>query len=113
RGETRDAEPSDVAEPQLLREGLDLALIWPDGVRFTLTAIRDGREGVRGELTITMGGRRLSWTSFLLPSAQARETLRKKLEAIAPDVPWAEYLEEAAWRFTQAARQGEPIVTLT
>ncbi len=101
------------AEPELRREGLDLALVWPDGVRFSLTAIRDGRDGVRGELTVTRAGRRLSWTAFSQPSAQARETLRKKLEAIAPDVPWSGYLEEAAWRFTQAARQGEPIVTLT
>ena len=100
-------------EPELRREGLDLALVWPDGVQFVLTAIREGRDGVRSELTVTRGGRRLSWTAFSLPSAQARETLRKKLEAIAPDVPWAGYLEDAAWRFTQAARQGEPLVTLT
>jgi Toprim-like len=39
--------------PQLVREGLDLALAWPDGVRLALAAIRDGREGVRGELTVT------------------------------------------------------------
>jgi RecA-family ATPase len=32
---------------------------------------------------------------------------------MAPDVPWSAYLEEAAWRFTEAARQGEPIVTLS
>jgi AAA domain len=112
---TEPAEvPSDSpAGPELLREGLDLALVWPDGVRFGLTAIRDGRDGVRGELTVTRAGRRLSWTAFSLPSAQARETLRKKLEATTPDVPWSDYLEEAAWRFTQAARQGEPLVTLT
>src|SRR5207249_4549297 len=40
------------AGPELRREGLDLALVWPDGVRFSFTAIRDGREGVRGELTV-------------------------------------------------------------
>jgi hypothetical protein len=28
-------------------------------------------------------------------------------------MPWGDYLEEAAWRLTQAAREGEPIVTLT
>jgi AAA domain/Toprim-like len=115
---TADPVPGEVSsdeasEPDLRREGLDLVLVWPDSVRFVLGAIKDGRDGVRGELTVTKAGRRLSWTSFSLPSAQARETLRKKLEAIAPDVSWADYLEEAAWRFTQAARQGEPIVTLT
>lgn len=109
------AGPADAGavEPELRREGLDLSLTWPDGVGFALTAIRDGREGVRGELTVTQGARRLSWGSFALSSTQARETLRKKLEALAPEFPWREYLEGAAWRLTQAARQGEPIVTLT
>jgi hypothetical protein len=111
---TEVAAPNDRSPgPELLREGLDLALAWPGGVRFVLTAIRDGREGVRGELTVTRAGRRLSWTSFSLPSAQARDALRKKLEGIDHDMPWGEYLEEAAWRFTEAVRQGEPLVTLT
>src|SRR5439155_1273366 len=30
-----------------------------------------------------------------------------------PGPPWGDYLEEVCWRMTQAARQGEPIVTLT
>jgi hypothetical protein len=98
---------------ELRREGLDLVLVWPDGTRFSLTAIHDGREGVRGELTVTQRGRRLSWGSWSLASTQARETLRKKLHAAAPDTPWGDYLEEAAWRFTQAAREGEPLVTLS
>lgn len=100
-------------EPVLLREGLDLALTWPDGVRFLLSAIRNGRDGVRGELTVTQHTRRLSWGSLALSSTQARETLRKKLEATAPGLPWSEYLEETTFRLTQAAREGEPIVTLT
>jgi hypothetical protein len=99
---------------QLVREGLDLALVWPaERVRFALAAIRDGRDGVRGELTVTQGARRLSWGSFATASTQTREALRKKLEAAAPELPWGEYLEEVAWRLTQAARQGEPLVTLT
>jgi hypothetical protein len=101
------------AEPELRREGLDLALVWPDGTRLTLTAIRDGRDGVRGELTVHQGTRRLSWGSFSLASTQTRETLRKKLEREAPETPWGAYLEETAFRLTQAAREGEPIVTLT
>lgn len=108
-----DLGSADVAGPELRREGFDLVLTWPDGVSFALTAIRDSREGVRGELTVTQGAQRLSWGSFALSSTQARETLRKKLEATAPGPPWGEYLEETAFRLTQAARQGEPIVTLT
>jgi hypothetical protein len=100
-------------EPDLRREGFDLVLSYPDAVRFTLTAIRDGRDGVRGEMTVTHGARRLSWGSLPLSSTTSREGLRKKLEAAAPELPWSEYLEDAAFRLTQAARQGEPIVTLT
>jgi hypothetical protein len=101
------------AEPELRLEGLDLALLWPGGVRFTLTAIRDGREGVRGELTVTRESRRLSWGAFALASTQAREGLRRKLEHVEPGLPWGEYLEETAFRLSQAAREGDPIVTLT
>ena len=64
--------------------------VWPDGVRFTLSAIRDGREGVRGELTVTQDGRRLSWGALALSSTPAREALRKRLEAVAPGLPWGE-----------------------
>jgi hypothetical protein len=108
--ETADAR---ITAPELRREGFDLALVWPDGVRFTLTAIRDGREGVRGELTIAQNGHRRHWGSFALSSTSARETLRKKLEATAPGLPWGEYLEQACWQLTEEARRGEPIVTLT
>jgi AAA domain len=100
-------------EPDLRREGLDLVLAWPGAVEFHLAAIRDGRDGVRGELTVRCGGRRVSWSAWSLPSAQARESLRKKLEATDPEVPWADYLDETAYRLTQAAREGEPLVTLT
>jgi len=98
---------------ELRREGFDLVLIFPDGVRFSLTAIRDGREGVRGEVTVMRDGRRLSWGSLALSSTASREALRKKLEATAPGPPWGEYLEEMAFRLTHAAREGEPLVTLT
>lgn len=100
-------------EPELRREGFDLVLTFPDSVRFALTAIRDGRDGVRGELTVTHRDRRLSWGSLPLSSTTSREALRKKLEAAAPGLPWSDYLDETAFRLTRAARQGEPIVTLT
>jgi hypothetical protein len=100
--------------PILSREGLDLRLSWPNGgPQIALTSIRDGRDGVRGELTITHESRRLSWGAVALASTAARETLRKKLEALVPDVPWSGYLDEAAYTMTQAAREGDPLVALT
>lgn len=110
---TRRTAPAGTAEPELRREGFDLTLTWPDGLAMELGAIRDSRDGVRGELTVRHWGRRLAWGSFALASTAARETLRKKLEATIPGRPWGDYLEQAAWQFTQAARQGEPLVTLT
>ena len=100
-------------EGELERHGFDLALSWPDGVRFDLSAIRDGREGVRGELTVTVGARRLHWGALALPSTSSREAVRKKLEALAPGRTWADRLEEAVWTFAQARRAGEPIVALS
>jgi len=111
--ETTAASAAPTTEPELRREGFDLVLTFPAGVRFDLRAIRDGREGVRGELTVTHDGRRLSWGALPLSSTSARETLRKKLEAVAPGLPWSESLDDAAFRLTQAAREGEPLVTLT
>jgi hypothetical protein len=102
-----------VADGELRREGLDLAMAWRDRTRFTLAAIRDTRDGVRGELTVEQRGQRLLWGAWSLSSPQVRESLRKRLAEVAPDSPWGTYLEEAAWRFTQAAREGEPLVTLT
>lgn len=102
-----------VTPPELRREGLDLALVWPNGIRFALTAIRDGRDGVRGELTVTRQGRRLSWGAVALSSLPGREGLRKKLDALAPEIRWGEYLEETAFQLTEAARQDEPLVTPT
>jgi AAA domain len=99
--------------PKLQREGLDLTLVWPNAVRFSLTAIRDSREGVRGELIVSQNGHRISWGAIALASTRARETLRKKLERFDSELPWDDYLEEAAWTLRQAAREGEPLVALT
>ena len=97
----------------LLRQGLDLVMDWPDGASCRLSAWRDGRDGVRGELTATYAGARCSWGTWSLASTVARDSLAKRLKAHAPEVAWSAHLEEAAFRFTEAARTGEPLVTLT
>src|SRR5215472_5204780 len=110
---TRRAAPA-APEPELRRAGFDLSLRWPDGVGMELRAIRDGgRDGVRGELTVYHGSRRVSWGAVALANTTARESLRKKLAAAAAGPNWGERLEQAAWHFTEAARAGEPLMTLT
>ena len=100
------------AEGDLRREGLDLALVWPDGIRFTLSTIRDGRDGVKGQLTVTWHSRRVGWSTWTLSSLHSRREIQKELDEAAPRTTWMPYLKEAAWRFTQAVREGEPVVTL-
>jgi AAA domain len=103
-----------LAPPILSRAGLDLCLTWPNGGPcFELTGIRTGRDGVRGELTVTYETRRLSWGVFPLASIGAREALRKKLVQCEPAVPWGDRLETAAWELNHAALEGEPLVALT
>ena len=110
---TRRAAPA-APEPELRRAGFDLSLRWPDGVAMELRAIRDGgRDGVRGELMVYHGSRRVSWGAVALANTTARESLRKKLAVAAAGPNWGERLEQAAWHFTEAARAGEPLMTLT
>jgi len=103
----------DASAGQLRRIGMDLVLDWADGVTCALSAWRDGREGVKGELSVRQNGARLSWGSWALASTTAREALAKRLLSETPEIPWRAHLEEAAWRFTEAVRVGEPLTTLT
>jgi hypothetical protein len=103
-----------LGEPTLVRHGLDLALLWSAAeVRFTLHSVREGRDGVRGELGVFLGGRRLSWGMHPLSNISAREALRRKLGDLSPGQRWGEFLEDGCWRFTRAVRDGDPTETLT
>jgi hypothetical protein len=108
-GEPGTADPP---EGDLRREGLDLALVWPNGIRCTLSTIRDSRDGVKGQLTVARGGRRVGWGTWTLSSLHSRREIQKELDEAATGTIWTSYLKEAAWRFTQAVREGEPVVTL-
>jgi hypothetical protein len=100
--------------PPVIREGLDLSMTWPSGaIQMALTAVRVGKRGVEGEITIRQAARTLHWGALSLGSGPARESLVRKLRDRAPWLPWGELLEEACARFTAAARAGEPIVGLT
>ena len=110
---SRPADRSlDATAGLLLRQGLDLVMDWADGASCRLSAWRDGREGIHGELTVTLQGHRLSWGGWTLSSTTTRDTLAKRLTAQVPQVAWGAHLEDAAYRFTQAARDGSPVVTV-
>jgi hypothetical protein len=103
----------DVGEPQLQPEGLDFVLSWPGGPRFELRAVHDGSDGVHGQLGVFYRGQRLGWGNIKLASVSTRAAWRKQLESAMPGLPWRDYLEETAYRLTQAAREGEPFEVLT
>jgi len=107
-GARPESQNGDATAGLLRHEGLDLSLEWEGTVRFTLAAIRDGRDGVRAELTVWIEDRRLAWGAWTLASLQTRETFARKLTSLVSGPPWGAYLEEAAYRFTHAAREGEP-----
>lgn len=99
-------------EPELIRDGLNLALVWPD-VRFDLAAARTG-DGVRGELTVVKDGRILAWADGEnFGSVSTRWALQRALNEREPDPSWGERLTEAIRGFSKAMRVNEPTVTLT
>jgi len=99
-------------EPELIRDGLNLSLVWPD-VRFDLAAARAG-DGVRGELTVVKDGRIVGWADGEnFGSVSTRWALQRALNEREPDPSWSERLTEAIRRFSKAMRVNEPTVTLT
>jgi AAA domain len=102
----------DASAGRLIQQGLDLVLDWPDFASARLHNWRNTSDGVRGELTVTQNGVKCSWGSWNLASTTTRDALAKRLKTVSPDIPWGPHLEEAAYRFTQAARLGEPLTFL-
>ena len=98
---------------RLIQQGLDLILDWPDYATVRLQNWHNTSEGVKGELTVTQNGTKYHWSSWNLASASARTSLVKILDGLNPEVPWRAHFEEAAFRFTMKAREGEPLKVLT
>src|SRR5687768_3541794 len=106
--------PGVVGVPAFERHGDEYCMAWSfPPVTMTLTSIREGREGVRGELVVSHGGLEIHWGQLTLSSTSARETLVKKLMATRDDVPWRPMLERMCRTTALATRQGAPLVTLT
>lgn len=105
-----------VAAPTFTRHG-DEFLVQGGGADLLLTGLRDGSEGVHGELTVTCTNERgqvedVHWGRLNLASTAAREALVKKLVAVKPEIPWRSLLETACRRTATEIRQGSPTIML-
>jgi hypothetical protein len=106
--------PNVVSTPTFERHGDEYSMAWSfPAVSMTLTAIREGRDGMRGELVVSHRGLEIHWGHLALSSTSARETLVRKLQAVREDVPWRLMVERMCRTTAQAVRQGEPLVMLT
>jgi len=85
---------------------------WPDFSTARLANWRTSAQGIHGELTVSLNGIRYSWGSWQLASTTARMSLAKYLTEQNSQIPWRAHLDECAFRFTCAAREGEPLTVL-
>jgi hypothetical protein len=104
----QEAPPAEVS-----RDGDDFTYTWvPLGLEVRATRLRDGGEGVHGEIGISLDGRPLHWGRANLASLSAREGLVTKLNRIRPKIPWRDILEEVCRETAEQLRAGAPTVQL-
>ena len=103
-------------DPQVHRDGDDLTIRWiPDGLRFEISQVRHGSEGISCEVSInsTACGR-LHWGRIVLASTSARETLIRKLKSsYSLKVDWPRILDSTCRIASERLRAGSPITALT
>jgi hypothetical protein len=76
--------PTPVAE----QHGDESTMTWSNPpVVITLKGVRASHDEIKGDITITLGGSRVHWSSLALASTTAREGLVRKLVIQDPDVP--------------------------
>ncbi len=82
------------------------------GVEVQVSRVREGGEGIHGELTVSLNGRSLHWGRASLASLSARKSLTEKLQKTSARIPWADILERVCQGTTEALRATEPTVQL-
>jgi hypothetical protein len=103
-----------MTSPSFERHGSEFTMTWTEPpVVMTLSRVREGRDGVHAELAIVHAGFEIHMSRLGLLSTSAREAVVKKLQADPSILPWRLMLERACIATVRAARQGEPLVTLT
>ncbi len=95
----------------LERRGLGYALRLP-GLELSLAYLRQSRDGLGGELTVTRRGTHLLRANFNVSSLSARTTAARELakRTEGAPIPWPDILERLCVGVLTAARTGEPIV---
>ena len=100
-------------EPTVTAMGDDLCFAWPSlTVEARLSHQRDSGEGLYAELAVQLGGTEIHWARLNVASTTAREGVVRKLLQVDRGIPWRALLEHTCRLGAQAARTGEPIVTL-
>ena len=70
------------------QHGDESTMTWSNPpVVITLKDVRASRDEIKGDITITLGGSRVHWSSLALASTTAREGLVRKLVTQDPEVP--------------------------
>jgi hypothetical protein len=92
----------------LRNDGYAMTLSWPDAAQMVVRRIHEGSDGVHADLTVLRRGIKVHWGRWSLSSTGARERLAKAVEKRSTGVTWDDYFEEAAFRFTEAHREGAP-----
>ena len=112
RSEPRKTGPP--STPEIQRDGDEFTFLWHDhGIGIGFTQLREGSDGIHGEITVHASGLgSLHWGRLNLASTSAREGLVKKLHEVHPIDLWRAFLETACRTVAERLRQGQPIVSL-
>lgn len=96
------------------RHGEQLVFTWPiQGLGVGLEQFRESAGEIKCEVSVTVNGGHLHWSTWNLSSSQTRASLAKTLALKWADAPWADVLEHVAVKAVREYRRGECIIRLT
>lgn len=103
-----------MSKPELVRNGDEFGLVWKeDGVAVTIDQLREGSDGLKGEITVeAIGAGHLIWGNFNLSSTSARATLGRTMSAKMKGPDWYVLLDQAAVMVAREFRKGEEVLDL-
>jgi hypothetical protein len=103
----------EIPAPDMRCEGDDFAYVWPlYGVEFSVTHLREARDGIQAEISIKVGDRPVHWGRMNLASGSARKGLVSELARVHKEFPWRQLLEIVCRETVTSFRIGEPTIEL-